>query len=1147
MENFVSKANNKLSRSTLIVTPLLLLIATAILWSQVLKPAAINLITEQIPKLNSEQDIVNIEVEKIDLSILKLQLLADGLKVKIKNNPDTPAPVTIKKTVIQLDIFDLIIGQINISKVILDGARWNYNLKIDSSDQKITIPVEAIFKYLNIIPIDRIILDNSDLDLSIADSQLAEQSHIKFTIPHLSVTNLKTELTLSTTQLNVDISHNKKNAFNLQTDLEISLKDNLLNLKKLAVRTLDSQVSFSAKLQNIKNIISEPQGLISFDGKINLQDMRTVSLLLFPQKQRLPSITGLIESTGNLNINTYDKINGSVDIKTTQVVLDQFKLGQAQIKATIKNNLIEMSEVKLEHPSGTASLRNLKIEKNPPYKYSTLLEVSSFDLQKLFLSLSLNDIPAGLSATGKATCSGAIQPSIFATCDVLTDLDNIWVKPGLKEKLHIVKLKKAQLNGTTNFTKDSFSFQTGIQIGSSQGTGSGQVDFSEGFNINFETERLNFDDVESLADLNIKGDLKIKGSTSGNASAATITADLSMDNTEIDQFRLGHFNSALEYKSTKLMFSELTANIGKSNLNGSLEFNFKDDFLAGSFNSPTLYGEDVFFALKNKLYLPFDFLGQGKANITFNGPFKFWKLKYELKSEFTNGSLAEERFSKLNLDLVADGENILLKNVNLKKTKSTALLEGFINTTPDEPQFNLKIKVNPFLLEEIDHIISYAPAVSGIGYAEGQVLGSLSSPQVLTDFTLKQVTYDKVDYPNSQGSLILDKNYLNFKGQFFGRQIQSDLIWPWSKNNNFSAKILVHDLNPLFLLPLVSLPQPSSEFTSKINAEIDLVSKNRSLSLAEGHIKITDFILQRGSQSIKLEKPSRLVFKSGLSQMENIVLKGEDSFLSLQLNQNSSASTKLSINADLQLRMLQFLIPFAQSLTGNLVLDTRISLNNNSFEMLGVGELIDGYVIMKGFPQAIENINTPIEFSKSKIFLNDITGKMGPSDVTGLGQIEILGPQNIQVNLRAIADSVELNFPDKILSAGKASLLFSGNWLPYKLKIDYKVSTGLIQKDFETESRQSSTLRASSFLPPKQIEELTPSLTLDVNVDLTNDIIIKNKLIEGEANGFLNISGNIESPHIKGKVDIKPGSKLIFKDKQFTVQTAQINFQEGKE
>jgi translocation and assembly module TamB len=109
------------------------------------------------------------------------------------------------------------------------------------------------------------------------------------------------------------------------------------------------------------------------------------------------------------------------------------------------------------------------------------------------------------------------------------------------------------------------------------------------------------------------------------------------------------------------------------------------------------------------------------------------------------------------------------------------------------------------------------------------------------------------------------------------------------------------------------------------------------------------------------------------------------------------------------------------------------------------------------------------------------------------------------------------------------------------------VAQGLVENDFEPDPKQSLSLKASSFLPPQQAQLLSPSLAIDANIDMTNGILIKNKILEGEARGSLLVEGSPEQPILSGKLNIQPGSKLIFKDKPFDIQTATVQFQGTKD
>jgi translocation and assembly module TamB len=841
-----------------------------------------------------------------------------------------------------------------------------------------------------------------------------------------------------------------------------------------------------------------------------------------------------------------NNINGHFLIETKQVNVDHFKLGQAQVKAEIKKNQIFINQIEIEHPSGMASLKEIEIEQKSPFNFKAKMKVNHFDLQKLFVSIGLPDIQAGLVATGESACSGLLDPDFKITCQVDSELKDIWVKADAKSNLHILKLKKASLKGQLQANLQGIQYKTDLRVGESKGSSQGQVSFSEGFNLNYETEKLSFNDVESLADLNFKGDLKIKGTTSGNSSFGLIDAEAVFSNGEIDRFKIGRLESTIKYKNGQLELNQMNGLIGKSTYQGDLAFDFKKSTLASHLDLKTLSGEDLLTALNERFDIPFNLSGTGQAQIDVTGPFDFWKLSYVLKAQLNQGQIAGEGFEKLHFNLKANGEKIHLDQVDLKKSKSLVILEGDILTQNKEPQFNVQIKAQPFLLEESDQMTKLTPRLSGQAWVEGQIKKDLLNPEVIFNFNIKQMSFENTEYPGSQGQITIDKNNLKFIGQLFGRQIQSDLVWPWNIKDPLALRLQVRDLNPLMLLPLISLPQPSNEFYSRLNMDIDLKSNQRSLKNSEGHIRINDFMLQRGALYLKLNKTSNLFFKNGLSQMDPIDFKGENNSLHVNYINSKKDEVRLTVAGDVQLKQFQFLVPFAQTLGGRLQVDSQILFRGNEFELLGDGEVTDGLVNLKGFPQAIENINTPIEFSKSKIILSDITAQLGSSEISGQGQIDIKGQHQINVNLQASAENIELTFPDQITTAGKADLLFFGNWLPYTLKVNYKVARGLVEKDFGQDSSQNkAALKASPYLPPQQIESQAPSLLIDVAIDLSQGVIVKNQIMEGEAFGKLQVNGTPENPKILGRIDIKPRSKLIFRDKAFDIQTATIQFPPG--
>lgn len=1133
----------RINQFGLLLSPFGVLLIFAALWSFVLKPQAIQFIRKQIPQLISQQNVLDVSVADLDLSLLKLQFSVGRIEVQFKNKLQDLEPLQIKRVRAQLDPFRLLVGQVLISKIQIDDIIWSFENKKNNDTPLTELPLDEIFKVLPKVPVEQLNIFNSEFRFKDPKAGL----DLSFEIPHLNIHNRKTSLGLNLRRLVAHPTDAKQSHIKAELDLSASLfyqKDNsVLEIPELSLKTSRSWLLLKGQLTNFKHVVLSPQGELQLESEVHFDDLRTIGLSLFPQKSRMPAITGSVEANGSLKFNSFDDVNGQLAIATHQVSVDHFKLGQAQMRAEIKKNQILINKVELEHPSALVSLRAIEIEQKPPYNFKMSLQSPQFDLQKLFVSMGMNDIPAGLSASAKAQCHGVVEPEFQMDCEANTDLENIWVRAEQKSKLSIIRLQKVNLTGQIQMNLRGLNYKTAIRIGNSTGSSDGQVLFSEGFKINYETERLDFADVESLADLNFKGLLKIKGTTSGDSSKGVIDANLSFSNAEIDQFKLGKFDAKLKYEKAHLDFKQINGTLGRSTYSGNVYFDFHKSNISSSLDLKELHGEDVIFALKERFGIAFNVSGRGQARVDLEGPLDFWKLRYVLKAQLNQGQIADEGFEQMQLNLNANGEAIRFENSFVKKYKSRLNIEGHIDTSQKEPRFALQVSARPLYIEEVDHVLRLAPHFVGQAWLEGKVLGPLVEPDLSFNFNAKQISFENNEYPSSQGSVSIDRKNFRFNGQLFGRQIQSDLTWPWDENNPYSLRLQVRDLNPLMLLPVISLPQPPGEFYSRINADIDLKASRRSLKNSEGTIRLTDFMLQRGALYLKLTRPSSMIFKNGLNQMDPIELSGESNNLKINLLSASSSSAKISIAGDVQLRQLQFLVPFAQTLSGRLQIDSQILFRENEFELLGDGEVTDGVVGLKGFPQPIENINTPIEFSKSKVLFNDLTAQLGPHEISGQGQVDIRGPKQVVVNMQASADNIEITFPEKITTAGKVDLAFFGTWLPYTLKVNYKVARGLVEKDFGQDSSQNkSSVRLSPYLPPQQIEQQTPSLLLDAVIDMNQGVVVKNQLLEGEAIGNLTVHGTPENPMIGGQIDIRPGSKFIFKDKPFDIQTASIKF-----
>ncbi len=1136
--------------SLIYLTPVIIFAVIAVTWKFVAHPLIVDWVKTQVPRLNSSQDIVDIKYDNLDFSLLKMQAQISDVEIVFKNQYSKFDAIQVKKIKAQVNPFDLLIGKFNLTSITIENLHWTVNDNaLDTAKSASELPLDQVFKYLPDIPVDKIKFLDADIHYLVTKNNVAINSFVEMLI----VENARSKINFELKKLIQTINLDKNTSIQAEAKARLSLDKNTLTITSLSLRNIDSELKVSGKLTSFKNIAIRPDGELNIEALFLCDNLRSIYLNLFPQKTRFPSVSGQFQAQGKIAFKGFNDINAQIDLKTLNLAMDQFKFGNAQVKSQIRKNQLFIDQINLEHPAGLAKLTEIEVEQNKPFKFKTKLNIQAVNMQKAFLSLGLTNLPADLDINGSADCTGQLTPPFDIECATKAALTNIEIKERPSQGLSILKIKKLFLDGSIVFNNEDIQFESQIKIGESAGSAKGVVDYSRGFKIDFVTDKLLMNDIESIAGIDFSGALKLQGSTWGDSSQAKLETEFFADNAVIEKFLLGNLSTQLVFEKSHLYFRKLSGKLGTTPYTGYLDFDFNKSQVEGKIASDKLSGLDVYKTLNNKFGLPFEFAGQGTADISFQGPLNFWKLSYSLKSQLRQGQIADEGFEQLDLNIVADGKKINFTDVQLKKLKSILVVGGYINTEKS-PDFKLSVKTNTAYLEEIDTFLKFLPTLAGQVSVNGEIQGGINSPEINLDFNTKQVSLDGLSYLPSQGKVGIDKKYFRLDGQLFGRQIQTNLKWPWKDSNDYLVKLQVRELNLLFLLPLISLPQPSSDFYSRINLDLDLSGSSKHLSSTQGQIKLTDLLLQRGAQVLKLKKPVNIVFENGLKTMDPFDLSGDDNRIGIKLISSSKNETKLDIFTSLKIRILQFLVPFVESINGQLDAQAQLSFNSGnsgssaSMQIFGDGSLTDGSFQLKGFPTAIDNITTPIEFSQSKIFLNSIKANLGQSDVVGSGTIELKGPKNIAVLIQARADNLELTFPEQVTTSGRADLNFFGSWLPYNLKVNYKVNRGLVEKDFGEEKRSAvSNIKASRFLPPQQFEQQSPSLLLDVAVDLNSGVLIKNKLLEGVATGNLNITGSPENTIILGKIEIKQGSKITFKDKPFEVQTANLQFTEAND
>ena len=1143
----------KSTTAALFLSPVFLCIVLSLIWIYWISPKVKDFALSQLPKINSMQPYFQISAEDLNISLLKLQAQFTGLEFRFKDdstsNFGSLKPIKIKNIKAQVDLFSLIVGQLSLSHITIDHLESEQDfddlLKLvpkKTNDKPELIDLTTIFKQLDEIPIQKITLQNSNVTVRLTPANHPLLRELKLTIDTIHVSQKNNLISIQSKNLDAVIFNKNKVSAILNLNIKADVSANSYSLDQFLLTHGQSTLSLKSTSKDLVHLLTEPKIKSQFNVSLKLDEMKNFIYLFKDQTQRLPQLSGQVKMLGDLTTEDLKRNQGHLQLSTEEVRFENLKFGNAQANSQIKNNHLLIDSIDLEHPAGHAELKNISLQQEKPYEFKSEIHVKDFGLQKMFTSLNLNNIPAEFNADATATCSGQIE-NFFIHCDSKINARNIFVKTDLKDAFSIAEIDAAQASGVVDMNLNSAKYKADLSIGSSLVQSTGDINFQTGFNMKFSTKALNLSDIKNISSLGLKGVTSGELTTSGTTDYGIIDSQLQIKNLVVDHFFLGDIQSEVKYAKEKLSFLKTTAQLNKTNYSGQIELDFNTSKINGGLDLNPLYLEDALIAIKDRWQLPLTAMGKGHGKIQFSGPLDFWKMSYDLKSEFERGHISNESFSKLTANILSDGEKIDFKNVAFYKSGSVIQISNYIQTTPynKTPVFNLKVKSSDLKIESIDHLTDIVTNANGQLNIVGTVTSDILTPLITLQTQTKDLKIDTTSLPTSQGELKLTLDGLRFLGQIFGRQLQLDLNIPFKDKEKFFIKAQARDFNPLTVLPFFNLALPPNDTFASLSADIDLHSETSNFNTLYGTINVENVLLQRSAQYMKLKYPSTITFENGLKKMTPLELVGPEQNLKFYLKNGSSAD--LNVEGRFFLRPLQFLVPFSENISGLAEINALIDLKSSQLNLSGEGLIDNASFSVKGFKYPINDINAYFDFSKSKIIFSEINASLNQTSISGSGQVDIKGPKKIDVQINAESDKLDIEFPPQYQTSGVASIQFFGDWLPYKLKINYIIDEGNITKEFTEEDQNSIlTLRPSPYLPLQQLSQKNQSLLLDVTADFTKGVAVKNRILEGIAAGKMHITGSPENPILQGKIDIQQGSHLIFKDKPFEIQLGTVTF-----
>ncbi|MBX3040200.1 MAG: translocation/assembly module TamB [Bdellovibrionaceae bacterium] len=1126
----------------ILLTPALILISLWAIADFLVLPRVAAWVKEKILE-ETKTGPVEVTIGKIRLQLIRPR--AEVLDIEIKPRGElarTLLPIKIPAVQARIDLFEIILGRAEIAAVVVRGLEGGLHLDplMESKEPAKPLPIKDIFEWSDKIPVRRLVVQDAKWILDSQEKKIDASIELK----HALLINRGQQLRLNANLPRMAAQLGEVPPVEISSFLSLELNPRTLEIQEWRVRRGDISLGLRGLVEDVANLPLKPRLRLNADGQLPLSQIAE-DIKRFQPDMDLPPLSGSVNLETDVVLTGTTQFESSIRVRTQQVQVENFKIGDAQLEGKLTQDSLEIQKIDIAHPAGLVELNNARMEFRQPYAVRALVKTDAFDLQALFKSMDLHQIPVELTLKASLPCDGTLSP-FDLQCKGKASGNRLTVRSGMKADANmIVALQDMEVDGSVRITTRDVTFQSNLRIGSSRGTAEGAVDFNAGFKIDYKTPLVSFKDVENLANLKFEGSAAIEGHTRGNTDTATFELKMETKDFVFENFVLGDVGGKLQYRAGHLLFDDLELRKGRTQATGSMDLDLGGDIITGSFVSPTLDAADIADIFSRIWKMPLEIQSTGTAKMNFDGPLSLWKLNYDLEASLKSPRIQGDSFDSLQLVAKGQNGNLTIEKADLLKNDSVIRARGGISS---DQQMNISLEATQLRLEESEFVTRIRNNIAGQFNMTGTVTGPIANPEFRAKGAFSDLILEEQEIPSSFFNLLISKQLLSCETNLFGNRIQGEVQIPLSEQKvPLRIRVKTTDWPFTNLLSFVGASSLQNEYKSSITADVDLSSESGRFDQINGRINIRNFSLQRADLALRNPLPIEILLNNGFITFKNAVAEGPsgsairfrgDNFRLDQLN--------VSVFGDADLRLLHMFVPFLDDLGGPFRLEATLGGSIDKPQILGNASIRNGFVRLKGFPHALEKLQTDVVFSQSRILVQDVRGQLADGTIRGGGSVQINGVRDIPVNIRIQGDNLNLNVPDRVRTHGNADLTFSGRWFPFVLSGVYNVDGGVVEMELGG-SGTASTVRTSPYLPKILRQAQFDPVILDLQVNLDRGLAVRNSLMQGGISGRIQVKGPPQNPGLLGRITTSRGSRVMIRDREFELMTGSVAFNHSDE
>jgi translocation and assembly module TamB len=492
------------------------------------------------------------------------------------------------------------------------------------------------------------------------------------------------------------------------------------------------------------------------------------------------------------------------------------------------------------------------------------------------------------------------------------------------------------------------------------------------------------------------------------------------------------------------------------------------------------------------------------------------------------------------------GGDVDFDELTLRKGGGTVSVDGH---TRRGGVLDLFVVADRIALADVDQL---PPEARGLGAVFGvhfPLRGTLENLDVRAGrLGLSEVRLGGLRLGTSDVSFDVRGPLVTLQGDLLGGQVGLAVHARRTPGIPFAGRIELRDFALGWLLARLGVPAAagaSGVATGVVQIDRGLLSRPDD---AEGRLTLSVLRLGVGDYTLANTAPVRLSFGGGGVSVDTASFAGRSTRLDLAGTLHDTGALALRMHGEVYLDFLSGLYPELEEVHGTVSIDGNLGGTRRRPLFLGSATLAGGSVKLQDVDERLDNVSGTVQFSQSRLLVQDFQGRLGNGRVTMDGSVRLAGADlagyTLGIGLRDVGVRLDDEGTSTVLDGALQLRWARGERLP-TLEGDLDVvrlryEREILLADFRQLDRRARRVEVEEYDPARD------HVALAVRLHGSDNLVVANNLLDAEfrideTSGPLQLVGTDQRLGLVGELALTRGT-LRFRNNNFDIARGAITF-----